>query len=407
MRILFLLTQDLESPSGMGRYFPLARELYRLGHQVSISALHSNYSRLERHDFVRDGVEISYVSQMHVLKANNDKIYFPTHKLLSIVARSSIALCKSALKIPADIIHIGKPHPMNSIAGIAAKRLKGRILFLDVDDHESASSHYSSRWQQSTLSFFEDFTPNQVDHITTHNDYLRQLILNLGIPPEKVTYLPTCVDPERLSLFDLNEVQRIKSDLDINDKKVVTFIGSLSSPSHPIDLLIQAFEIVNTNYPESVLLIVGGGEDYYPLMEKVKHTPLSKHVQFCGKIAPSQIANYYKLSDVVVDPVYNDAAAKGRLPLKLFESWITGVPFATGDVGDRARILGTPPAGILAAAGEAESLAHGILDIFLDEKAAQRLINRGYERSKRYTWDQQAANLESVYYKYLEKVSRN
>ncbi len=232
------------------------------------------------------------------------------------------------------------------------------------------------------------------------------MILNLGISPNKITYLPTCVDPERLSKFDLEEVKKIKLDLNINDKKVVTFIGSLSSPSHPIDLLIEAFEIVNLNYPDSALLIVGGGEDYYPLIEKVNRIPISEHVQFCGKIAPSQIANYYKLSNVVVDPVYNDAAAKGRLPLKLFESWITGVPFATGDVGDRARILGDTPAGILAAAGDAESLAQGILDILLDEEYAQQLINRGYERAKQYTWDQQAAKLESVYYQYLEKVQK-
>jgi len=35
MRILFLLTQDLESPSGLGRYLPLAKELGKLGNTVN------------------------------------------------------------------------------------------------------------------------------------------------------------------------------------------------------------------------------------------------------------------------------------------------------------------------------------------------------------------------------------
>ena len=52
MRIHFLLTQDLESPSGLGRYFPMARELVRLGHQVTISALHSDYANLKHKDEV-------------------------------------------------------------------------------------------------------------------------------------------------------------------------------------------------------------------------------------------------------------------------------------------------------------------------------------------------------------------
>ncbi len=49
MRILFLLTQDLDSPSGAGRYQPMAKYLTKLGHQVTIAALHSNYFSLKRH----------------------------------------------------------------------------------------------------------------------------------------------------------------------------------------------------------------------------------------------------------------------------------------------------------------------------------------------------------------------
>jgi len=32
MKITFLLTQSLEDSSGLGRYFPLTKELARLGH---------------------------------------------------------------------------------------------------------------------------------------------------------------------------------------------------------------------------------------------------------------------------------------------------------------------------------------------------------------------------------------
>jgi hypothetical protein len=45
-KITFLLTQDLESPSGLGRYWPMARYLAALGHQVKIGALHSNFNSL-------------------------------------------------------------------------------------------------------------------------------------------------------------------------------------------------------------------------------------------------------------------------------------------------------------------------------------------------------------------------
>lgn len=403
MKIHFLLTQDLESPSGLGRYFPLARELSRLGHCVTISALHSNYSNLKVNRFIQQGVQVCYVAQMHVSKINADKIYFPTSKLITISARSTVALTSRTLEQPADIVHIAKPHPMNSIAGISAKYLQGKIVFLDVDDHESASGHFTSDWQKSTILFFEKFTPKRVDHITTHNSYLQQLMVDSGVSPDKITYLPTCVDPDRLSNFDQEIIHSLRSKLKLGGKNVITFIGSLSSPSHPLELLIEIFKIVIGESPDSILLIVGGGEDYFPLVDKVSREGLSDHVIFAGRIEPSEIANYYRLSNVVIDPVYNDAAAKGRLPLKLFESWIAGVPFITGDVGDRGRVLGDPPAGVLAFPGDPRSFADGILKLFNDVNFANSIVERGCKRAELYTWDQQARKLESVYHRYLEK----
>lgn len=75
MKILFLLTQDLESPSGLGRYWPLARELAVLGHQICILALHADFDNLKTKKLVKDNVAIHYVGQMHVKKRNSNKEY--------------------------------------------------------------------------------------------------------------------------------------------------------------------------------------------------------------------------------------------------------------------------------------------------------------------------------------------
>jgi hypothetical protein len=65
---LFLLTQDLECPSGLGRYWPWAKALAKIGHPVEIAALHSDYSALGLKEFEQEGVRVRYVGQMHVLK---------------------------------------------------------------------------------------------------------------------------------------------------------------------------------------------------------------------------------------------------------------------------------------------------------------------------------------------------
>ncbi len=401
MKILFLLTQDLESPSALGRIFPLARELVILGHQVNMLALHSNYQDLISNLEHKDGVNIRYAGQMHVMKKGDQKTYFTAINLIYLSTLTTFSLIYWTLRTKADIVHICKPHPMNSIAGFVGKIINRKVIFLDYDDHEAESMFFTKGWQKKIIEIFENNTPKFVDHITTHNTYLENRLVDSGINPKKITYIPTCVDSVRFSDIDQEKLDVLKKKLNITDQKIISYIGTLSLVNHPIDLLIKAYASVLEEFPNSLLMLVGGGQDYQILVEKVRQINLNKNVIFIGRVSPSQVPYYYKISDVVIDPVYDNPACRGRIPLKMFESWISGVPFVTGDVGDRRFLLGDPPAGYLAAAGNAISLAEGINKILYDNKYTKELILRGYHQGKLYIWSKQILRLESVYKLYF------
>lgn len=402
MRILFLLTQDLQSPSGVGRYLPLAKNLSALGHQVLVCALHSNYPELERKEFLEDGVKVVYVAQMHVQKTLTEKVYFSPLELINISSRATWALANTAIQNPVDIIHVFKPHPMNSIAGLLG-RLRYKVpLFLDCDDLES-ESHFTGSWQKAGVSYFENHMPLWVDHITTHNSYLENYLHQLGIATDKITYLPNGVDYSRFSKPRIQDIQEVKNKLNIHNEPVVGFIGTLSLTSHPVDLLIEAFQKVHDQIPDAKLMIIGGGEDYNRLQSLVKIFSLSDVVVFTGRVPPEKINIYYRLANVIVDPIYDNLVAKTRLPLKLFESWVSQVPFISSDVGDRRRILGTPPAGLLVPPGEHQALADGIIRLLANPEFGQELVSLGSNRAKLYDWQILANSLAQVYQKVLEK----
>jgi glycosyltransferase involved in cell wall biosynthesis len=88
------------------------------------------------------------------------------------------------------------------------------------------------------------------------------------------------------------------------------------------------------------------------------------------------------------------------LPLKLFESWISGIPFVSGDVGDRRKILGNPPAGLLARPGDANDLAEKIERIITNQLYKNGLIRNGVKESNKYTWDRLALKITSIYSEY-------
>ena len=404
MKILFLLTQDLESPAGVGRYLPWAQELARLGHKVKIAALHSNFASLKQTHFITEGVEVDYVAQMHVLKRNNLKTYFTTRKLLSITATATRELVKAAWRSNADIIQIGKPHPMNGLAGLISGKIKRKLIFLDCDDFEMANIHFGANWQKVGVHYFETMLPRQVDYVSVHTSYLREHVLQLGVKNERIIYLPHGVDAHRFALPDQSEVEKIRTELGLAGKKVIIFIGSLSLPSHPVEILLDAFQQIHATLPQATLLIVGGGEEYERLVARAQWLGLKESVIFRGRVPGVEVPLYYSLADVSAEPVIDNPVGRSSLPLKMFESWAAGVPFVTQDVGDRRLLLAEPPAGFAVKAGDASALAEAILRILADPELSLQLRQRGFEQAKKYSWENLARQMDAVYQKaILEK----
>ena len=90
--IAFVLTQSMDSPGGLGRYGPLAKELSQRGYEVHIIALHYDFHSLNKLEWLEDGVHIHYVGQMHVKKIGSEKLYFKPTKLVWIALLATIKL---------------------------------------------------------------------------------------------------------------------------------------------------------------------------------------------------------------------------------------------------------------------------------------------------------------------------
>jgi glycosyltransferase involved in cell wall biosynthesis len=397
MKVAYLLTQSLDSPSGLGRFGPLARAMARLGHQVEIFALHPDYNSLTIKSWRDQDVFINYVAPMHVKKSGSLKSYYPAWKLAPLALYAAWRLNLASLASQADIVHVCKPHPMNSLAGIFAKRIKGKRMFLDCDDYESESSRFSGSWQREGVAFFEKRTPFYAEAITTNTMFMKQVLRDWGISSSVIHYIPNGVELSRFPARTEEELENFKATLDLGGKRIVSFIGTLSLPSHPVDLLLRSFVPIAARLPEAMLMVVGGGEDFETLKTLASELDLNKQVIFTGKVPPDLAGMYYAISEVSVDPVYDNQAGRGRSPLKLFESWACGVPFITADVGDRRALLGEPPAGIVIRPGDEKALAEAILNVLTNQNLADQMRSRGYERVQMFSWDRLAERMEKIY----------
>lgn len=399
--LVMLLSQDLHSPSGLGRYFPLAKYLVREGYRVSILALHSDFDNLQESNFIKEGVKVRYVAQMHVRKSGHGTHYFSSMKLVRIGINAIISLYREGIKENADLFFVGKPHPMNGLVGLWLARRKEKPLIIDCDDYESESNRTYAEWQKKILAFFENYLPKKANLVTTNTHFMRQNLISQGVEETKVFYLPNGVDIERFREPSSERVSHLRTNLMLDGKRVIGYYGSLNLANHPVDLLIRSFRLVLEKIDGAILLIVGGGKDIDHLKKISEELGLKDKVVFTGRVEPDEMNIYYRLADVSVDPVNDTLADRGRCPLKLFESWQMGVPFVTSDVGDRKLLAGDPPAVKLAQPGNKEDLARKIQDVLDTHLLAEKLVTTGLQRSKKYNW---AVIAEAVSQKFLSHV---
>lgn len=405
MRITFLATSSLDYPSPRGRWLPLAHELVLQGHQVRLALLHHAYDQLpiNRRRQLSGGVQVEYVAQMHVYGPVGQRRYFGPAALLRVSLCAAIELARAALesrrregRLGGDAIHVCKPQPINGLAGLLAARALGCPLYVDCDDYEAGGNRFGAAWQQHLVRFWEDHLPRRAAGVTVNTRFLQRRCESLGVPAGRLTYVPNGIAASRLASPDLRQVAGLRAALGLGVRPVAIYVGTLSQTTHNVGLLLDAFAIVAARLPAARLLLVGAGEDRAALMAQSQRLGLGERVFFAGAVAPAVVPAYLALAACSVDPVADDAVAAARSPLKIVESLASGVPVVTGDVGDRAEMLGHT-AGVLVRPGDPDALAAGIASLLADRAQGALLAAGAHARAAAYRWDRLAQVWATVY----------
>lgn len=383
-KITFFACGGLEEPTAM-KYLPLGSELINKGYLVSCVTLHPDFKSLQKHQISINGMDFFFAGQMHVLKKGNKKIYFNKFQLIWVALTSCIKMIAAGLKIKPDVIYCLKPQPINGLAALIVKILTRKTLLLDCDDYE-AELNRLSKFEKFVFALFEDQLPKFCEKVTYNTSYIKERYIKLGYPQDKFIQMIYAIDEKRFNHLNEDKLAKLRNTLRLNDKKVILFFGSISLHSgHAVDLLIHAFQKIKMELKNTVLLIVGGGDDFENLQNNLDPS-IKNDVIFTGKVPSEEIPYYIKLANVSIDPVHDTLTNKGRSPWKIFESFAMGVPVVTSDVGDRKYYLENETLGILVRPGDTEQLAWGIKRILTDDSLASSLSKHCKENIKKYRW---------------------
>jgi len=394
MKIAFVIPQSLESPSGLGRFGPLARELAGRGHAVTVLALHHDWRHVSPKRYQDRQVAVVYVGQMHVRKAGSRKLYYAPGRLLAVSLISAVRLAVALWQSDADIIQLCKPQPISALAVRLGQR--GRPIFCDCDDYEAATNRFSGEWQRRIVRYFEDGVISYARGLTVNTRFTLNRYIALGYPSQRIVYVPNGVERQRFDVSFDPAPLRQRWSLDVKTP-VIAYVGTMSTLSHGVDLLLEAFSLVARRRSETRLLLVGGGEDFDNLIAMADKLGIARQTIFAGRQPPEEIPAILSLATVSVDPVRDDLIAAARSPLKVVESLAVGTPVVTGDVGDRREMLADGAAGILVRPGDSAALADGLSAILDDPVRRANMSLAAQARRENWYWDRLVEDFVRVY----------
>jgi glycosyltransferase involved in cell wall biosynthesis len=174
------------------------------------------------------------------------------------------------------------------------------------------------------IKLSEKYVFTHVDHVSTHNDALRQYCIRLGASPDRSSVIYPGIDLERFSPAQPRVDVQKKLGIHPTDK-VLLFMGTIFRFSGLVELLT---ELVPSLRSDATLkfLILGDGEDFNRLNQLAKTLGLQDQVIMPGRIEYDLLSDYLRLGHVGLLPFKQELVTHGALPGKVLQYLACGLP---------------------------------------------------------------------------------
>ncbi len=208
------------------------------------------------------------------------------------------------------------------------------------------------------------------DAVTTVSEFLKQetqRVLGFRGPMEVIhNFFEPCV-PRR----SRTEVRR---ELGLDDELLVLHSSNLR-PLKRIDLLLETAARIRPR--ESFKLVILAGGDFSPFAAEVRRLGLEDHIVVRGNV--TEIEDYLQAADIGLFTSDTESFC-----LSILEAMYFGCPSVATRVGGIPEVTQDGVTGLLAPAGDAETLARRVEDLIRDEALRTKLGHAAQARAREH-----------------------
>lgn len=322
----------------------------------------------------------------------------------ALLPRLSLQLAREALRERPDVVHLFKPKAHSGLALFWLWLRRSRVpRVLDSDDWEGRGGWNEvnpySPLQKAFFQWQETFLPRRcAGAVTVASRTLQTQMWGLGVPPERVVYLPNGAGKSRYSDWTAADPAPVRQQLGLGEGPVVLLYTRFDR--FAVARVPEVMARVVEQVPQARLLVVGKGffGEEEVLRQQMAERGLGSHLVYAGWVEEGELPACLAAGDVALFPMDDRLTNRASCSAKLIELMVAGRPIVADAVGESRELLEHRVSGLLTPAGDVEAQAGAIVALLRDPAARRSLGEAARQRIwAEYDWDRLAERAEEAY----------
>ena len=361
--------------------FTLCRSLARLGHEVTLIAS----DKSPKWQMLPERRSENRVESIDSFKL----IRLPSGPELSSIPTMPTLLCE-ILEADWDLVHGHEIITPSSLYCAIASRIKAKPFILSQHDYQWGATHGAKLFLDMLGNrTIGRFTLRSAKAIIGMSSAATRFSLELGASPSRICVIPNSVDT---SVFCPRKSGFLQQKWGISGP-VILFVGRLTAHKG-LEVLVRAYDRIESQFPRANLVIVGRGPDEEHLRTTLNELQL-RQVSFLGLQPWSVMKEIYPECEFLVLPSFYEPF--GNVVL---EAMACGLPVIGSKIGGMADIISHGETGFHIIPGNVEQLTK-----YMRMLLADRTLHSRMSRSARKAAEEKFDDV--IVAKSVERLYRN
>jgi glycosyltransferase involved in cell wall biosynthesis len=412
---IVVLNQDFlpETGAGPARISELATEWLQASHHVSVLCGFPN----RRMPGQRDGVippayrgRLFLTERMQGVVVHRSWLFTTPKRGFARVLASyltfAVSVVASALARvrKCDVLIASGPPYFQQFSGAIVALLLRAPLVLEVrdmwPDYLVEMGVVRNPVLKAMLFASERWLCNRAVAVVVVTESFRQRFIDKGIAAEKIVVIPNGVDTSRYYASD--ETLPLTDAATVDSVPLIGYLGTFGA-GQGLLAVVEAARILESRGVRARFILVGDGSDRALLEDDLERKPIDC-VSLHDPIPRDATRAFYNSCALVLVPHAPLPILRDTVPSKIFEVMACERPLLAALGGEGARIVERSGGGVLAAPGDAQSIADGIVRVLgMQPHERERMGRLGREFATR-EYDRKA--LATRYLRLLQSVAR-